>query len=121
MCIIFKNDGRRGIGFGRRSKKEKNDGRTGVGLDRRGRDDAEPKRQGQGCVHHTLKNDGRLRIGFDRQSRWCEKKKQEECGDGNQQMDHRSGPRVAKSKTTGRRRVEGGSKVRPLWPRVAEK
>ena len=23
MCIIFKNDGRRGIGFGRRSKKEK--------------------------------------------------------------------------------------------------
>ena len=80
MCIIFKNDGRRGIGFGRRSKKEKNDGRTGVGLDRRGRDDAEPKRQGQGCVHHTLKNDGRLRIGFDRRSRWCEKKSRRSVG-----------------------------------------
>ena len=49
------------------------------------------------------------------------KERQEECEDGNQQMDNRSGLRVAKSKTTGRRRVEGGSKVRPLGPRVAAK
>ena len=36
-----------------------------------------------------------------------EKKRQEECEDGNEQMDHRSGPRVAycRSKATGRRSV----------------
>ena len=43
------------------------------------------------------------------------KERQEECEDGNQQMDHCSGPRVAKSKTTGRRRVrmEQPAKIGP--------